>query len=376
MSGLQRVSWLQRSIAALGMAGLTMVSSGCAHPDPPAQPPAERIVGVGYEDVVRADMDWADVEARLTRVRVTGVTIAVGRPEWLAFPWEGREADWAAPVRAGSDPVRQAIDGLRGDGPTRRTLTLTIDALAPRLIESDPEAAAVAPDGTPSREVANAAALAGAYGDRLAETCGEVARRYRPDRVALAELFVEDTVSEADLALYRAQTGVGDWPRTDSGDIDTRDAALLRWRAAVVTDVAARCAQAAGEHGVAAEADVRAAWNELGAARPDSGHDYAQLLRRVERVTVWNYLGLVDRPPEYSAALTRGISAALGSPQMSRVTMSVGLWAQNGQVLDHQTMARALQWSASHGVTSVSLTPLSLMTPEHWDALEGAWVTG
>lgn len=367
------MSWLQRATSALGLAGLTVMPSACADPHPPAQRAAERIVGVGYEDVVRAERDWSDVEARLTDVQATGVTIAAGRPEWLAFPWEGHEAHWAAPVRPGHDPLRQAIDGLRGDGPTRRTLTLTIDALAPRLIESDPEAGAVAPDGTRSREVANAAALAGAYGDRLAQTCGELAHRYRPDRVALTELFVENTVSAADLALYRRQTGAHDWPRTDSGDIDTRDATLLRWRAAVVTDVAARCAQAAGAHGVAAETDVRAAWQDLGAARRDSGHDYAQLLLRIDRITVWNYLGLQDRPPDHSARLTRGMAASLGAAQLSRVTMSVGLWARDGRVLDPQTMAQAVRWSASHGVTSVSVTPLVLMTPGHWDALAGAW---
>ena len=66
--------------------------------------------------------------------------------------------------------------------------------------------------------------------------------------------------------------------------------------------------------------------------------------------------------------------------------MSVGLWADSegrsddaeaavdgSDVLSPAAMAEALSAAIAAGATAVSVTPLSMMTAEHWALLPAAW---
>lgn len=360
--------------------------------EPIGAPPRHRVVGIGYEDVTRADQSWDDVSARLRDVGATGVTLAVGRPEWVLFPWPGRQDTWGPGVTADHDPVQRVISTLRDGG--RRSIALTIDVLAPRTIELDPSRGTVSAAGVPSKTVLSGAALLGAQGDRIAAMCGEVARRYRPDGgIVLSELFFEGSYGTEDLASYRATTGQDDWPRTWRGSIDTGSELLDRWRVEVIDSVVRRCAAAAHAHGVRVDVDVRADRRAVddtddtdGAddtddthrlGRPDSGQDYAALLGLADRITVWNYFGLDRVPPQDSEVLTAALARRLSPADLARVTVSVGLWSLNEDGypadLDPARLREGLARSASHGIGTVHVTPMSKFTPEHWRAIAAAW---
>jgi len=342
---------------------------------------SERLVGIGYEDVVASSRSWSQVSATLDEMGATGVTVSVGRPEWTAFPWPDHSASWSAPVRtSGEDYVAKAVDVLKEDGNgRRRSITLTIDVLAPRRIAQRPELGALATDGTRSTEVLGPAALVGEGGEQIADLCGAVARRYDVDRVALAELFVESGYGPDDLEVFRRMTGEQDWPRDASGAIDTAAESLGAFRSAVVTDVVRRCAAQVHPTGKAVDVDVRANWTGPG-SRPDSGHDYAELLETADHLTVWNYFGISQQDPSYSRQITKSLADSVGAARLDRVTMSVGLWAGQGddsrEVISPEQLEEGLLESATNGLTSVSVTPLSLLDDSHRRAVARTWNPG
>lgn len=323
------------------------------------------MIGVGYETVV--EREWDQLADRLDQVDADGVTIAVGRAEWVLFPWEDHERTWAS---GGEDLVADAIEAL-GEG---REVTLVIDALAPEMIDHGPELAGVDEHGVASESFAGAAALDGYVGDEIAELCGAVAERYSPDRIALTELMLVDSFSEEDLALFVEQTGAEDWPRGDHGEIVV-DSSVAAWRSAVIAGVVERCAEAADF--VPVDMDVRVNWEDPSGDRADSGHDHALLAGVAEYLTAWNYFPLGGRDASYSSELTSGLAEALGAGAMDRVTMSVGLWTDGDEAagssqdgaLSPDLMVEGLEYSLTNGVATVSVTPVSMMSAAHWDAL-------
>ncbi|MDO5683315.1 MAG: hypothetical protein Q4G46_10860 [Propionibacteriaceae bacterium] len=338
---------------------------------------ARLTVGVGFEDVSDGDLD--SLADRLDAVGAGGVTIAVGRPDWVAFEWPEHPETEAT----SSDRVRRAVDVL-GQGPKgqQREVTLVIDVLAPRLIEEHPDEAAVGANGKESGLFASPAALRdGVIGSRIVELCGVTAERYRPDRIALTELILDQSFSDADKRVYRQITGRPDWPRDHKGRIDTEHRSLATFRSEVAADLVERCATAAEKHGVRTDVDVRAAWQDPTGNRAESGHDYRLLLTRADHLTVWNYFALNDAEPAVSEDLTAGLRTSLGD-RIGQVTMSVGLWAdgdgdaateddKENAVLPPAAMAEGVRASLTNGVTTVSVTPASRMTEEHWAALAG-----
>lgn len=350
--------------------------SACT-PEPPEPSPAPDVdlsVSLGFDDVTAGPARHRALAEKLGSVKATGVSLAVGRPDWTAFDWPAHPDTRAAGT---TDHVRDAIATLAPDGRGgRREITLVIDVFAPRLLAQFPAEAGVDAHGAASELRPGAAAYySGTVGRRVVELCGASAERYRPTRVALTELFLEDTYSDADLALYRSLTGRDDWPRTPDGTIDETHESLDEFRVAVVNNLVGRCAEAAGRHGVGLEADVRAPWDAPAGSRRDSGHDYPALMMIADRLTIWNYFAINDRDPQYSSTITAGLRDSLGADALDRVTMSVGLWASgDGEAggsgaITPDALAAGLAASATNGVTSVAVTPASLMTDAHWAAL-------
>lgn len=344
---------------------------GCAADTSPGVAHGHLTVGVGFEDVTAGRQRLDEIGRQLDRVGARGVTIGVGRPDWTAFPWPAHPEAQASGAR--TDLVRTAIDTLGRD----RDVTLVIDVLAPRMLQDHPSEVAVDADGDTSDLFAGASAYArGDIGDRIVEPCGAVAERYRPAHVGLTELFLEQTFSEEDLALYEDITGRDGWPRTRGGAIDAAHPSLADFRPEVVAGLVGRCDEAAGRHGVGVDVDVRAPWTDPTAGRRESGHDYPQLLAHVDRLTVWNYFTLSDRPPTVSRDLTAGLRGQLGD-DIGRVTMSVGLWSGGAEnqteahdgTVSPADMAAGVRESLTNGVTAVSVTPASRMSEAHWDAL-------
>lgn len=360
--------WLPAALLSIGFLTLTACQATCTRP----LVPEERIVSLGFEDVVADPARLDQLAARLTEVRATGISISVGRSDWTAFPWPAlRAAESATVRRTRKDYVAAAIDALRTDSTGgRRTVNLTIDALVPRWIEEQPSLAGVDPGGTRSEMFASLASLqSGAVGERLLSMTEYVVQRYHPDSVSFTELHFDDTTFGADdLQSYRKFSGRSDWPRTGNGTIAEDDATIAAWRSRAVADLVGRARAIAKANGVRLEMDVRVPWGDPAGDRAESGHDYDLLLAASDRLVLWNYFGLQGKPPSYSADLAR----ATQRRAPGRFVMSIGLWAE-GEVITPEELSEAVTASAQGGARAVAVTPTRLLTPAHWSALRRSW---
>jgi hypothetical protein len=362
--------WLPVALISTGLLTLTACSSA-DDPRPPA--PAERIVSLGFEDVVAEPVRLSELAARLDEVRATGVSISVGRSDWTAFPWPAvREAE-SGPVReTGTDYVAAAIDALRTDATGRpRAINLSIDALVPRWIEENPSVAGVDPDGTRSEVSASLASLqTGAVGERLLAMAAHVAERYRPESVSFTELHFDDaTFGADDLRAYREYSGRADWPRTASGAIAENDVTIPDWRSRALGDLVGRAAAIVRQAGSRMEMDVRVPWEDPAGDRAESGHDYDVLLTASDRLVLWNYFALQGEEPSYAADLARATQRRAAG----RFVMSIGLWARGDEVVTPEELSEAITAAADGGARAVAVTPTVLMTPAHWSALDESW---
>jgi hypothetical protein len=334
--------------------------------------PSERAISFGFEDVVTDQPRWEEYARRLHEVRATTVSLSVGRVDWAAFPWTRYPKESSSVVRAtGRDYVAEALAALEQGPGGRRTVTLTIDALAPRLIGTMPELAGT--DSTGGREelFASVSALeSGEVGRRIVAMTAEICGRYRPDRVALTELlFDSHTFGPQDLQSYQRAARRRDWPRTAAGEIDTEHPSIGRWRSRAIASLLDRVSAVAAGYGVAVDMDVRAPWHNPAGDRPLSGHDYEILLTSCDRLTMWNYFGLNGVDPAYGAEVVRSLATRF--PE--RFVMSTGLWGQGDAPVSAEDLARSLAAVQEAGAGAVSVTPASLMTDAHWAAVARQW---
>ncbi len=335
--------------------------------------PTERMVNLGFEDVVSDDPHHLrKLAAKIDEVDATAVSISVGRADWVAFPWADREDSQAEAVRStGRDYVAEAIRELEIDkAGDKRDIVLTIDALLDRALTANPELAGIDPQGQHSESFPSLTALrTGNAGRNLIELAATLASRYRPSAINLTELMFDDhTFGGDDLADFKASTAAADWPRTPDGSIDVASPAIVRWRAAAMAEFTQRVNAAVKPFGVGVEMDVRAPLRDASADRAESGHDYDLLLQSVDRLHVWEYVGLRSE----SSPETRKLAQALQTRARDRTSISVGLWSQDG-VIPADRFREALTEAAAGGAGSVSVTPASLMTDQHWATLVDVW---
>lgn len=334
--------------------------------------PTTLSVGVGFETVSDPDTDWVQIRQQFDDAGVTGFSLSVGRPEWVGFAWEGHEDDWAPAVRraeeAGRDPLAEAIEALSDD--SNRTVTLTLDVLSPATVADYPDAGGAFPDGSPAESFPSAISLhSGRIGEQAVSMCGAVAERYAPDRIALTELLGDTFFSAEDEELFADMTGQEEFPRTGNGDVDLTDPTVADWQSDIVVDLIQRCNDAAD---VPVEMDARVDWDNPGGDRADSGHRYQDILDSGARLTLWAYTGLADRAPEETGALAAGIQERFTPGEVRDTTISVGLWANGDETLTPEELGAAVAAAAAveGGPPEVLVTPLSLMTDGHWDALQ------
>jgi hypothetical protein len=335
-------------------------------------PRSERSISFGFEDVVTDRPRWEEYARRLHEVGATAVSLSVGRVDWAAFPWTRYPEESSSMVRTtGRDYVAEALTAL-GQGPGgRRAVTLTIDALAPRLLATMPELAGTDAVGGREELFASVSALEdGEVGRRIVAMTAEICARYRPDRVALTELmFDSHTFGPRDRESYQRAARRQDWPRTADGEIDTGHPSIGRWRSQAIASLLDRVAAAAAGYGVAVDMDVRAPWHDPAGDRPLSGHDYGLLLASCDRLTIWNYFGLNDMDPAYGAEVARSLATRFPG----RFVMSTGLWGPGDAPVPAEDLARSLAAVQEAGSGAVSVTPASLMTDAHWAAVAGQW---
>ncbi|MEO3934711.1 hypothetical protein WMO79_18085 [Micrococcaceae bacterium Sec7.4] len=360
---------MKRGLGLLSVLALAVTSCSGPLEGPAGQaaPPAERTVGVGYETVVDSADTLPVLAKRLDEVNANSVTISVGRLDWTAFPWAAHPELEAVP---GRDHAAEAIKALgTGSDGKKRRITLTVDLLIPGWISTNPGLAGINFDGTRSADFASVTALAtGPVGERLVEFVAEVTKRYQPDAVALTELmFDNNTYGGDDRDSYMRASGTTDWPRLANGDIDVDHPGIASWRSTALASVVAKAATAAHANGATLDMDVRAPWDDPAGDRPESGHDYGMLASAADRLVVWNYFGLNDKEPGYSAALARGMAQRSG-----KFVISVGMWATGGSI-SAADLAAGLEASVAGGATAVAVTPSSMLDDDAWRALRRAW---
>lgn len=349
----------------------SLVLTGCA--GQPVAIPGDRMVNLGFEDVVNSEPGYlGKLSERLDSVSATAVSISVGRTDWTAFPWPGHAGSESNEVsQSGRDFVAESITALEtaNDG-SKRDVVLTIDALLGRALKDDPAIAGRSVDGTASDSFASVNSLRhGEAGTRLASLAAAVAMKYTPTAVNITELMFDDfTFGRDDLEDFKATTGSTDWPRNGDGSIDASDPRINTWRSEATGDIVRKVSAAVEPHGVKVEMDVRSPRDSPSGDRADSGHDYDLLLTEVDRLHVWEYVGLnSEQSPK-----TRELAESMNRRAGSRMSLSVGLWSNEGRISAGE-FGTALREAALGGATSVSVTPASLMEDQHWEELRKAW---
>jgi hypothetical protein len=376
---------IRRAMMTVAVTALATTLAACSDPVPPTvdrplvKANAVQSISFGIEDIADPDQDWDAVTQRLDDAHVNMVTLAAGRVEFTAFDWDAHPETAA---ESGRDHLAHAIDRLAsGPDDQARLVDLLIDALIPRWIEEEPAVGGVGTDGKRSQYVPSATAIHdGAVGERYLELVEELARRYRPDKITFTELkFDDETFGDDDAALYRKMTGEHDWPRLPDGSIDEDAPEIGAWRSQVLADFLDRAGAVLDD--VAAETgkrpslvmDVLIDWTNPTEGRPDAGLSIPLLAQHADELVLWAYLGISDRTPADLEALT----AALAGSDLpaDKLMVSVGLWdhgAPTGSI-PPQLMADAARAARTNGITSVNVTPYTLMTPEHWSALNEVW---
>lgn len=328
--------------------------------------PAERTVSFGFEDVVAENTPWNEHRAALAEANVNGVSLSVGRTDWTAFPWPAHDGAADAVQQTGRDFVAEAIDQVRED----RMLTLIIDTLAPGRIDQNPSLAGVNAAGETSDLFPSVSALVeGEAGDLIVALAAEISERYRPDRLSLTELmFDHHSFGDDDLRSYRQFTREPDWPRDVDGRIESGAPELATWRSTMLSRLLSRVKDAAAEYGTKLDMDVRAPWSDPTGDRSESGHNYELLLEYADRLVIWNYFAINDSSAEYGAEITRSLRDRFPG----RFVMSTGLWAKDGAITPDQ-LRLSLEAVAGAGAEAVAVTPVSMLTGEHWRKLEQLW---
>jgi len=346
------------------------------------EPPPEdvRSVSVDFGVVVDPETDWSTIDQHLDAAGVNTVELNAGRVEFTAFDWAAHPG---AAAEQGTDHLATAARALaRTSDGARREFGLIVDAYVPRWLEEDPSLAGRAPNGEAATYQASASALAtGEVGDRLVAYVVALGERYEPAQISVTELFLDHyTFGDDDLALYREMTGAEDWPRDESGAVVEDAPELGSWRSDVLAGLLARMRAGLDEIGggegarIELSMEVRVSWDDLARGVPSSGHDYGTLLTAVDRLTVWAYFQPSGRDVSDVEALTAALAGA--GYDMSRITVSVGLWAGSSAStarIAPEIMSEAVSLAATNGVRAVNVTPLSFMTDEYWTALASVW---
>lgn len=370
--------------ALIGLALMTMLFSpwlpaARACPDAIESPPDTvsapdtttspiRAVSLDLADLAQSPDDLSRLAQRMRDAGVNMVGLSAGRLDWTGFRWSGREERWSAGVRERERDLLADATQRFGDW---AHVSAIVDVFAPRYLQKRPSLRALDAAARPIPYQASTHALInGPFGDELIAMIDYIARHYEVDSMTLTELFYyQEGYGADDLALYREHSGRRDWPRTARGAINIDHPTIGAWRSAMLARFVERAARVAHRHEKQLFVDVRIDREAPQNEGRRSGHDYALLLQHADRLVLWNYFGLNGTSPEY----TRDIAQYVQRYGANRVIISYGLWANRGAVVSAADLQRAMDAGQEGHLPHAWITPVQLMTDDHWQAIMSVW---
>ncbi len=326
--------------------------------------------------------DWRDAYRQLLATPearyINRVAVSAGRADWSYFRWPGNKQWWSAEQsRTEVDMLATTIDALQSRG--YRT-TAMLDVFATRYLELHPEHAAVDSRGIRSKDIVCSTILSeGEYGKHLVAAADALAANTRADTIAITELFYDrHCYDDRCLISFKKATGLPDWPRAPSGEIDIRNPELGNWRSKQVASIVARLAQAVRRHGKRFAMDVKISRGDIMRNSLENGQDYKLLAPLVDEFVAWDYFGITGRTPESSAGIAAYFDDEFGTDHYYH---SIGLWRNPRHWYDRRKqisaneLLRALRAARTGGAENIWITPAAELSPDHWRAI-GEFVRG
>lgn len=310
--------------------------------------------------------DWHDainkVISRPMVDKIGVIGIGAGRLEWTYFQWDAYKANWASQQKKESrDMLREAAIAFHAKG---AKVAAMVDLFAPTYIALNPKAAAVRFDGEPSTDQVSLVELTqGRYGKRLIAMIDYIAANYPVDIVSLTEVpYYSFSYSDEDLDSFRRSSGQLDWPRDSSGKIDRNNRKIWEWKNELMEGYIRQVADAVHRYGKTLYVDVPVSWNNFANEGKEAGLDYRRMLKHADKIVLWNYYLLEDKPPESSRDLSQYMSQNF--PPDSYY-ISIGLWGETSTV-DAASLGSAIHSTLEGGSDRIWITPNHMLSDDHW----------
>ncbi len=295
--------------------------------------------------------------------RVVGVS--AGRPEWTYFKWEGHEDAWSNHQKGAKEDL--LFTAARAFNSAGFKVAAFVDIYGPNYIRDHPGTGAVGFDGRVNSEQPGFMEIVeGGYGRLILEMIDYICRNYQVDIIDMTEMpYYSYSYGSKDLKSYMMFSKRPDWPRTRDGRVNRDDPTIWEWRSSLMEGYIKKAAEIAHRRHKELYVDVPISWADFKRNGRDSGLDYKRVLRHADNIVVWNYFYLEGKPPSVSESVSRYLVKNL--PRDS-FYVSLGLWGKNGP-MDPKTLSEGLRSTIMGGVKRIWVTPDSLMTEAHWNAV-------
>lgn len=329
-----------------------------------------RAVRIDYPDMSPTMILTAGEEQSLRDSGITMIGVGAGRVDWSYFPWKGHAASWAPMVkRSGVDFLARDVDRYSHWA----AVTAVVDVLAPLYIQTHPGAAAISWGGQSSLELVSLTQMtSGDFNKLLVDFVTEVSRRTRADSVTLVELFYYvDGFGPDDLAAFQRQSGLPDWPRLESGEININDAAIIQWRNLQLESLIKQIAEVVHQNGKTFNLEVKPTPLQI---QDQDWTAYAAFLQYADRLIVFGNPIFKDSDNTAARLAVQNMNR-LGS---DKLLFELGLWRDDTQPIRIDSIAmtadefrKIYNTAVQAGVSSFWFTPSYLISPENLKEITG-----
>lgn len=267
---------------------------------------------------------WDNILDDVAAMGATGIDLTAGRADWSLVPHPGEDKDDLirhSSSTVGRDRLKPVMDKARERG--IENVRVTVDTMLSEYLKSSPEEKSVSANGTVRDSLPSAWSLTEGTGGQMIRDQVAGAARTWPDlnAIVLTELHWDDgSFSDKDLDIFKADTGLSDWPRDDQNRPDIKDETVCDWLTTRMQMFLESVRLAAGA--VPVIADVRVNWSDPLAGRPESGQDYRKHLQVVDALQGWTFFqpGEVDKAIAWSNAVEAEWPGRVSTSAMVRST--------------------------------------------------------